>query len=63
MKYWKVYYSKEVNKYQLTNIDTIIDFAANTIAVFQSFDMAYQYVTRMNCTNDVQAYSKWTVSR
>lgn len=52
---------------QLGTVDTleyIRDPQGSTaIAIFVSFDMAYQYVTRLNCTNDVQAYSKWTVAR
>lgn len=66
MKYWQVYYDStdKMYKFHQMLVPDAIEYikdpqGSSGIAIFKTFDMAYQYVTRLNGTNDVQAYSKW----
>ena len=52
---WHVYYDASKQMYQLTNSNDV-----NWLAIFKTFDMAYDYVTRNNKTTDRAAYSRWT---
>jgi hypothetical protein len=63
MKYWHVYY--DGSQYKLRNSNAMEDFdLPNQIATFKVFDMAYDYVTKLNGTQHInQSYSRWTVNR
>ena len=58
---WHVYYSAPENRYKLTSGDVQSEAtgAYDILASFKVFDMAYDYVTRMN-GDKTQAYSRWT---
>jgi hypothetical protein len=56
---WHIYYDKSKSLYQLRQSENIMN---DVIATFKVFDMAYDYVTRMNCSvNQNSAYSRWVV--
>lgn len=50
---WYVYYDKTKQRYLLNNVECV------WVAIFQNFDMAYDYVTKANKMSDVMAYSRW----
>lgn len=57
MKYWHIYFNKHEGRYKLQlNDKPIFELA---LVIFTSFNMAYDYVNRMNNSN-VQSYSRWT---
>jgi hypothetical protein len=61
--YWTVYYDKPEYKlhFRVEFPDKLSDIE---IALFTSFDMAYDYVTKLNGSQHLgQTYSRWTVKR
>ena len=52
---WYIWYDPSKGQYQLSN-----DSNVKWVAAFINFDMAYEYATSKNGTNDVKAYSTWT---
>ena len=53
---FKIYYDKSEQKYKMSTDDISFDI----LATFKIFDMAYDYITRMNHANNQQAvYSRW----
>jgi uncharacterized protein YqgC (DUF456 family) len=68
MKYWHVWFDANKQKYQL-NGSNFAEVANNqmcftSLAVFTVFDMAYDYVTKLNGSQHLgQTYSRWTVNR
>lgn len=62
MKYWHVIFDKDKQMYQLA-VDRTETFDSHTLVVFRSFDMAYDYVTKLNGNQYATAtYSRWTVN-
>lgn len=63
MKYWLVWFDN--SKYQLRCLEQEFHpMERCDIAIFKSFDMAYEYVTKLNGTTGInQTYSRWTVRR
>ena len=57
-RYWHVYYCSTDKRYKLRQ-DASFSPREDTLASFRVFDMAYDYVNRMNNTN-IQSYSRWT---
>jgi hypothetical protein len=61
MKYWIVYY--DGTSYKLKH-DVSFNESIPEIAMFRCFDMAYDYVTKLNGSQHLgQTYSRWTVKR
>lgn len=60
MKYWIVYYDGK--QYKLKQ-DVSLNVNIPEIAMFRNFDMAYDYVTKLNGNQYATAtYSRWTVN-
>jgi hypothetical protein len=55
---WYVWYDKDKGQYQLSPYRAIYSRRA-WVAIFQNFDMAYDYVTKANRMTDVCSYSRW----
>ncbi len=61
---WYCYWSQADQKYKLSDANGIPATADNSnheIARFASFDMAYDYVTKLNGNVIGNAYSRWTI--
>ena len=62
-KLWLVWHDSYKQQYQLEMLDSIDSpiNKQNPIAIFISFDMAYQYLCVLNGNNMQNSYSRWTV--